>query len=196
MANVFAIHSVGNSVVTYLRNSYPEPLRTNIPCQFRLVSSGELLSTGSDLPSPTTLSLYLYNVTMNEHLRNAPRLNGPNDASTPLSLDLHYLMSVWASGAEAEQTVLAWAMRELHLHPVLDNSTLSSEADWGPGDFVQLIPAEITLEETTRIWNALDPAYRLSVSYTARVVRIDADKGEDVGPVVAARFSYSDREGA
>jgi len=194
MANVFAIHSVGNSLVTYLSNSYPEPLRTDIPCQFRLLSSGELLAT-ADLPAANTLSLYLYRVTMNEHLRNASRVNGLNDASVPLSVDLHYLMTVWANGAEAEHTILAWAMRELYLHPVLDNSALSSEALWGAGDFIQLIPAEMTTEDATRVWNALDPPYRLSVSYIARVVRIDADRGEESRPVVAARFSYSELEG-
>jgi len=194
MANVFAIHSVGSSLVTYFTNSYPEPLRTDIPSQFRLLSSGELLAS-ADLPSTTTLSLYLYRVTMNEHLRNVTRPNGPRDSSIPLSLDLHYMMSVWADSAEAEQTVLAWAMRELYLHPVLDISSLSGEADWNAGDFIQLIPAELTTEDLMRIWNAIDPPYRLSVSYIARVVRIDADRGQDARPVVATRFSHTDREG-
>ena len=31
MANLQATHSVGNSLITYLRNSYPEPLRTDHP---------------------------------------------------------------------------------------------------------------------------------------------------------------------
>ncbi|HLF84170.1 MAG TPA: DUF4255 domain-containing protein [Blastocatellia bacterium] len=191
MANVFAIHSVGNSLVTYLRNSYPEPLRTDLACQFRLLSSGELLAT-ADLPTANTLSLYLYRVTMNEHLRNTSRVNGLNDASVPLSVDLHYLMTVWANGAEAEHTILAWATRELYLHPVLDSSALSSEAQWDAGDFIQLIPAEVTSEDMMRIWNAIDPPYRLSTSYIARVVRIDADRGQDARPVVATRLSYSD----
>jgi hypothetical protein len=192
MANVFAIHSVGNSLVTYLNNSYPEPLRTDLPCGFRLMSSGELLSTG-DLPTTTTLSLYLYRVTMNEHLRNMPRANGLMDTSVPLSLDLHYMLTMWANSAEDEHTVLAWAMREFYLRPVLDVSSLSAEGGWAPGDFIHLIPAELTSEDMMRIWNAIDPAYRLSVSYIARVVRIDPDEpAPDALPVVATRFSYSD----
>lgn len=194
MANVFAIHSVGNSLVTYLGSSYPEPLRTNIPCEFRLLSSGELLASG-DLPATTTLSLYLYRVTINEHLRNATRANGLNDTSVPLSVDLHYLMTVWADGAEAEHTILAWAMRELYSHPVLDSSALSGEALWTAGDFIQVVPSDLGTEDVTRIWNALDPPYRLSVSYVARVVRIDADIGEEARPVAATRFSYSEMEG-
>lgn len=193
MANVFAIHSVGNSLVTYLRNSYPEPLRTDLTCEFRLLSSGELIET-SDFP--TTLSLYLYRVTMNEHLRNIARVNGLTDNDVPLSIDLHYLLTVWANNAVAEHTILAWALRELYLHPVLDISSLSPEAGWTAGDVVQVIPAELSNEDVMRIWDALEPPYRLSISYIARVVRIDPDTTEDARPVVATRFSYSDKKGA
>jgi hypothetical protein len=144
---------------------------------------------------PTTLSLYLYRVTMNEHLRNIARVNGFTDNDVPLSIDLHYLLTVWANNAVAEHTILAWAMRELYLHPVLDISSLSPEAGWTAGDVVQLIPAELSNEDVMRIWDALEPPYRLSISYIARVVRIDADTTEDSRPVVATRFSYSDKKG-
>jgi hypothetical protein len=191
VANVFAIHSVGSSLVTYLRNSYPEPLRTDFPCTFALLSSGELLDTG-DLG--TTLSFFLYRVTLNEHLRNAARLNGHQDGNAPLTLDLHYLMTSWASSALTEHTILTWAMRELHLHPVLDVSSLSPEAAWDRGDVVQLIPAELSNEDIMRIWDAIVPPYRLSVSYIARVVRIDPDTLEVGRPVVATRLSFGNRE--
>ena len=45
MATTAAVHSVGHSLVTYLKNAYPEPLRTEYPCEFRLLSSGELDDT-------------------------------------------------------------------------------------------------------------------------------------------------------
>jgi hypothetical protein len=195
VANLFAIHSVGASLVTHLRNaylvSYPEPLRTQHPCTFALVSSGELIETNE---FGTLLSLYLYRVTLNEHFRNVNRLNGASDASVPLAVDLHYLMTIWSSSALIEHTVLAWAMRELHLHPVLDISSLTPEAGWGPGDFIQLIPAELSNEDVMRIWDALIPPYRLSVSYIARVVRIDADVVEEARPVAASRFSLTTGE--
>lgn len=177
--------------MTYLRNSYPDSMRDAFPCQFSLFSSGDLVEVGD---IPTTLSLFLYRVTMNEHLRNAGRVNG--DKNVPLALDLHYLMTVWASSAEAEHSILAWAMRQLYSHSVLDLSSLSSEAAWGADDLVQLIPAELSNEDIMRIWDAVNPPYRLSVSYIARVVRIDPDTETDSKPVVATRFSVMDREAA
>ena len=41
-----------------------------------------------------------------------------------------------------------------------------------------------------RIWDALIPPYRLSVSYIARMVRIDSERIPDGLPVVASRLSF------
>jgi hypothetical protein len=188
MANLLAVHSVGSSLITYLRNSYPEELRTRHPCEFRLLASGEL---AGEEDFGTLLSLYLYRVTQSEHLRNVPRRNDPSDAPAPLAIDLHYLLTVWADSAVAEHTILAWAMRQLHHRPVLDVSSLSPEAEWGRADFVQIIPAELSNEDVMRIWDALDPAYRLSVSYVVRTIRIDPDRIADGRPVVATRLSFT-----
>jgi hypothetical protein len=76
----------------------------------------------------------------------------------------------------------------------MDVSSLSPEAAWGPGDVIQLIPAELSNEDIMRIWDAIEPTYRLSVSYIARVVLIDPDIHPERRPVVATRFTLTDRE--
>jgi len=188
MANVFATHSVGNSLMTYLKNAYPEPLRTDHPFDFKLISSGEL-STGHD--PQNTVTLFLFRITQNEYLRSRKISSDPPNANPPLSIDLHYLLTVWSDNALVEQTVMSWVMRELQMHPVLDSSSLSPEAAWGPADLVQLIPAELSSDELFRIWDLLEPKFRLSVSYIARVVRIDTDT-VTARPVVAARLSFGE----
>src|SRR5262249_41793967 len=152
------------------------------PCQFRLLSSGQMTTPDDD---GAILSLFLYRVTMNEHLRNVGRPNHPSGRNVPLSLDLHYLMTVWADGALAEQTILGWAMHEIYRHRVMDASSLSPEAQWAPGEVVQLIPAELSNEDIMRIWDAIEPTYRLSVSYIARMVRIE-DLDQPLGNRVVA----------
>lgn len=189
MANVFAIHSVGESLRTYLDNSYPAALRQAHPCAFRLLSSGELAGH-EELDN--VLSLYLYRVTLNEHLRNVPRTVDPDLEETPLSLDLHYLVTVWAKSALAEHVILAWTMRQLQQHPVLDRAALSPEAEWGPGEWIQVIPAELSAEDLMRVWDELEPSYRLSASYVARVVRIDTDASFAGRATVATRMPFSD----
>jgi hypothetical protein len=196
MANIAAIRSVGSSLEAYLNNAYrdtPFPANVTKPdCTFSLRTIGGLRTT--DIPSSETAArvvILLYRVSMNQYLRNAGRLSDPGMRPLPLSIDLHYLFSFWAQSAENEQLVLAWTMRQLHEFPLLDSSVLSGEARWAAEDIVQLIPEEINTEEMMRIWDTLEPDYRLSLSYIARVVRIDPDEIQDARPVVATRFNYS-----
>jgi hypothetical protein len=193
MASHQAIYSVGASLVAYLRDAYSTDagrISEQHPCSFALLSSGEMNDPPND--GSARLSLYLYRVTMNEHLRNSARAAGPSDAPPPLAVDLHYLLTVWAGSAEAEQVILGWAMRKLHYHETLSASDLSPEGGWGEGDLVQIIPAELANEDLMRIWDALAPPYHLSVSYIARVVRIDPEvAGEGARPVIARRFVVS-----
>jgi hypothetical protein len=191
MANVFAIHSVGNSIATYLRNTYPRSLAgLDMPeCSFDLVSSGELAGEPGDA---TRITLFLYRVTVNEHSRQMQAAASALVRPTALGLDLHFLMSAWAGNARDEHTMLAWAMRQLHMFPILDASSLSPEAGWGTNEVIQVIPAELSTEDVMRIWDALDPPYRLSVSYIARLVRLDPDAQREAHPVVATRLAYGE----
>lgn len=189
MTNHLAIHSVGQSLMTWLQNTYPEPLRTDHPCDFRVVSSGEL-AAGEDFG--TAVTLYLYRLTMNEHLRNTSRAVRLGTDEVPLAVDLHLLLSVWTDSPLREHVILGWVMQQIHEHPVLDLSSLSPEAGWESGEYVQVIPAELSTEDLMRIWDALEPPYRLSVSYIARVVRIDPQRSPDFRRVVATRFQYEE----
>ena len=78
------------------------------------------------------------------------------------------------------------------MFPILDASSLSPEAGWGANEVIQIIPAELSTEDVMRIWDALDPPYRLSVSYIARLVRLDPDAQQHARPVVATRFAYGE----
>jgi len=188
MANLRAIHSVGSSLMTYLSQAYPAELKSAHPCEFKLFSGAEMAREDHD----KTLSLFLYRISMNEHLRN---VGGADSAAgaVPLSINLHYLLTIWASDALTEQIVLGWALRQLYLHETLTLSDLSPDANWGAGDFVQIIPAEISNEDMFRIWNVLGAKYRLSLSYVTRVVRIDGDTQPDARPVVERRVLLTDR---
>ncbi|KQU77072.1 MULTISPECIES: DUF4255 domain-containing protein [unclassified Rhizobacter] len=189
MANIQAIHSVGHSIVTYLRNTYPATVGA-LPmpgCGFALLSSGELEAPPDDT---VRLTLYLYRVTVNEHQRQQRPDRMSPDQLAPLGLDLHFLLTAWAGTAQDELLPLAWAMRQLYQHPLLDASSLSPEAGWGPEEVIQIIPSELSTEDMMRIWDAFEPAYRLSVSYVVRLVRLDPDSFADAAPVVASRFGY------
>ncbi|WP_437310836.1 DUF4255 domain-containing protein [Sorangium sp. So ce388] len=186
---------MGFSLARYLGNAYTEARRvdTGLPvCSFQLSSSGDM---HKEPPGTATMSLYLYRVTMNQYLRNSVGANDSSDAKPPLALDLHYLLTAWSDSVETEQTVLGWTLRQLYQHEALSASDLSPGAGWTTGDLVQVIPAELSNEDLMRIWDALHLPYRLSVSYIARVVRIDAEQPATARPVVARRIELSNKDG-
>lgn len=190
MANIRAIQSVSSSMVSFLERTYPDDLRAEINCSFSLLSLGGLTAD----PPDRTVTLYLHRISVNEHLRNARLSIDPVRSVHPLSLDLHYLLTVWFSRPAEEQTILAWAMRQLHLHPVLDASILSPDANWREGDVVHLVPADLTAEDIFRIWDSLPVKYRISVGYVARMVRIEPDNpDQEFPPVVARRLDFDER---
>ncbi len=189
MANIWAIHSVGDSLINFLRDTYPEPLRSEYPCEFRLISSGEL-AENEDMG--TAVTIYLYRVEIDKHTRNQAHSPRSSRTNTPLSLSLYYLVIIWADSALVEHTISAWVMSQLHQNPNLDQSTLSAAGEWNPDDQVHIVPIEMSNEDLMRLWDVLTPTYRLSLPYIARVIRIDQDEIEEGLPVVASRFVYGD----
>lgn len=193
MAGIGAVHSVGDSIATFLTRTFPASVRDaiNTTPTFQVVSSGQLAAEGADFS--TGVTLYLYRVTVNEQLRNA-HVRSHQRVGLPLSLDLHFMVTVWAGTPLVELTLLAWVMRQLHGHPLLDAGRLSPDGGWQPGEVVHVVPAELSNEDMMRIWDALAPAYRLSQTYVARVVQIDPEDAIEAAPVVARRLVVGDPE--
>ncbi len=192
MADYQAVFAVGDAIVKYLANNY-DATAVGLPCTFRLVSSADIAKEDTT-PLDKTVSLYLHRITTAEFYRNVTSLQDLPSDQPILYLDLHYLISYWdssADGAEAEQKILVWTMQQLQSNPILDTSVLSLSSTapgWNKTDSVQLIPADLSLQDILDIWDGLGPKYRLTVGYVARVVRVDRTITSGV-PVVATRFT-------
>ena len=193
MANLRGIYAVGSSLASFLQNSYPAELSGTHPCQFKLVSSGEM--SGQDEQSfDKMVSIYLHRLTVNEHYRNATRTQEPNGRKNVVGVDLHYLLTYWGRSAEDEQLVMAWTMRQLQMNSILDRSVLPDSAGWAPDETIQLTASNLSIEDIMRVWDALAPKYRLSIAYTARTVRLETEI-ETAGPVVTTRTIYGQASG-
>lgn len=199
MANLNAIHSVSRALVNYLRGAYPTGLVTPAPA-FDLFSSGDQHEA---VASANTVSLWLYRITTNEHARGVVPTAGPAGAAAPLALDLHYLLTVWADDPLTEQTLLAWAMTQIHRSPQIDFSMLSEQlilpgsphpAGWRLDDVLTVVQEAMSSEDLMRIWGAVDTHYRISVPYVVRVVRIDAEPIVEAARVVSKRLEFGQVE--
>lgn len=193
MADYQAVFAVGDALAKYLTNNY-DATAVGFPCTFKLVSSAEIANEDTT-HLDKTVSIFLHRMTTAEHYRNVTRLQDNPFDQPVLYLDLHYLLSYWdaaAEGAEAEQKILVWTMQQLQSNPILDTSILSlstSAPGWDRSDSIQLVPADLSLQDILDIWDGLGPKYRLTVGYVARVVRVDRAVTPGL-PVVATRFEF------
>jgi hypothetical protein len=190
MANYRAISAVGKAISTFLDLSFraDTSISAGTQVQFRVISSQDLATEDSQ-PFDKTLSLFLHRITVDEQVRPHARLLDVPGKKAVLSLDLHYLVTYWGSSADDEQTVLGWVMQTLQSNPILDSSLIDGQSQWGADETLQVVPANLSLEDIMRIWDAIAPKFRLSIAYTARPVRLDVADA-DGAPVIATRISY------
>ncbi len=152
------------------------------------------------------LSLWLYQVLPNEHLRNQPFVRrtaaGPPATDDlqfypPLSLNLFYLLTPsiqdagGASDQLADQRVLGRAMQVLH-----DQSLLYMPNRQAPAAAheLHLSLAPRTVEEIAEVWEAMQQPYRLSVCYEVRAVQVDSERRLTGGRVIERRTDFAEVE--
>jgi hypothetical protein len=87
-----------------------------------------------------------------------------------LALELHYLITPIGGTPEDEQTVLARVLETLRDYPVLTGDNLVG----GLTGELRLSLETLTLEESLRLWTALQAPYRAAVAVLARPLPRDA----------------------
>jgi hypothetical protein len=149
------------------------------------------------------MSLWLYQVSPNEHLRNQPLVRRalpgppPNDDVQfypPLGLNLFYLLTPsiqdagGASDQIADQLVLGRAMQVLH-----DQAVVSMPNRQNPeaAHELHLSLAPRTIDELAQVWEAMQQPYRLSVCYEVRAVRVDSERRLGGGRVTDRQTDFA-----
>jgi hypothetical protein len=142
------------------------------------------------------LSVWLYRIIRDEQRLNDPpvRISPTELRPPPLPVRLHYLMTPVTNeqtgDPETEQLILGKVLQLFHSHPVLGGADLQAEFTGTEVELhVRLEP--LMLEEITRIWEALEGSYQLSVSYEISVVNIMPElEPEQVSPVMISMPEY------
>ncbi len=133
--------------------------------------------------SAKRLSLWLYQINENEFLKNQPprRTNGHSTLhDAPLALNLFYLITPFAPSGELDHILLGKTMQVLY-----DNATIYlNDVDNNVFEELRIIFCRLSLEELTRIWEALREPYRLSVCYQVKVTSISSQQVMDKARVV------------
>lgn len=151
--------------------------------------------------SSNRLSLWLYQITENEHMKNQPMLKAPVQPGPPppgqaprqalqyppMALNLYFLATPFAQSDEADHLLLGKTMQVLY-----DNAIVFLQ-DTASNIFEELrvIFCRLSLEELTRIWESLREPYRLSVCYLIRVTRIDSHRTPETGLVLERTAGFN-----
>src|SRR5262249_45588307 len=135
------------------------------------------------------ISIFLYQLAVNAPMRNGPRRVLPDGRTTRplLPLELHYLITPWATDPRDEARIVGRVLQNLYDHAEVGPAALQG-ASWSDDDSVQLVLETLSLEEHFRIWDTTDLSYRLSLTYMARVIGIEPTLALAQPPVVEARI--------
>jgi hypothetical protein len=190
MSDYSVIAALGNSLVSALFAELSAD-----PQISGLIDSEDRISLESpaDLENNNSvrLSMYLYRILENSYLKNRFSVEGTGgkQRKPPLALDLYYLLTPMLGTPREQQIVLGKTMQILYDRAILQGADLTNELGTS-GQEVRLVLNPVSLEELTRVWQALEIPYRLSVCYIARVVIVDSEQEQFRQPIVDKRVTY------
>lgn len=198
MASFQAIHVVCQSVIDLLRDNYNPADFAPASLTFRVNSNADFRPTigggggGGAGATFTGVSLYLYRVLPNGTFRTPPGrpTTGNKHHRTRLPVDLHFMLTAWASNADTQLSIAGWMLRVMEDWPVLPPGLLNRVRTgvFNQDESVELAIAELATEDLLRLWEALRPnSYELSVPYIARNVWIESRLEAGGGGVVQER---------
>jgi hypothetical protein len=177
MANYTALAEVGKAIQTLLQAQMRAD--QDLSSWFG-DASGISLESPADLEGDNTgarLSIYLYRIVEDPYAKNRDPINDGRRRlqKPPLALDLFYLVTPLFDAVEDQLTLLGKTMQVLY-----DNSNIVLPSS---GDELRIVLNPVTLEETTRVWQALEMSYRLSVCYVVRVALVNSTSQDPFVPV-------------
>jgi Pvc16 N-terminal domain len=190
MSDYTVIAELGDSLVSMLFSELNADSQIN-----GLIDSEDRISLESpaalESNNSVRLSMYLYRILENPYMKNRFPVEGPGaqQRKSPLTLDLSYVLTPMIGTPREQQIVLGKAMQVLYDRAILSGSDLNGSLGTS-GEEIRLILNPVSLEELTRVWQALEIPYRLSVCYIARVAIVESEQQKFSQPVVDKRISY------
>ncbi len=188
MSGYLALSAAGDALRQVLWSAFETDGRI-----LRHVASPEqIVSTSpAQADADSRLSVWLYHIRQDALLRNTLDFRAEGRGAPPVPLLLHYLVTPLAPNGDADLMLLGKVLQVFNDTPVI---SLFSPLD----DISEELRIGLeTMEqgEVSRIWEAMQGAYRLSVSFQVKVARIDSAKAAPTAPVIS-RFGARQAQAA
>jgi Pvc16 N-terminal domain len=222
MSNGLAISGVTAVLQYYLHELYAEPgspftSSVNVSC---LAPDLVQESFGGNGAEPENqVNLFMHQVMHNAAWRNVdlPSLSADGKTrltSPPLALDLHYLLTVYATDYWQAEALLGYALMMLHENPVLTRNdisnalqALSTAPEPYPGnpltpflglsgladqvEMIKITPETLGREEMAWLWTALKADYRPTYPFQVSVVLMQPQRQTTLALPVLRRRAHA-----
>ena len=175
------IRDVSKTLETVLTNGLSELTPTPPP----IAVVHDLQGTIST--SPAQLTLFLFEVLEDPSARNRPHMREPSVTEVihrrpPVALILRYLVTPWSGDRLTDHIILGRTIQVLYDGAIISGPQLEGDlANYNEALKVTMMP--LTLEDRTRVWQAVQKPYRTSITYEVRVVNIESDQARKQPPV-------------
>jgi hypothetical protein len=148
--------------------------------------------------NPPRVTLFLFEVGEDPTQRNRPAVRSvaPPNLTTekpPMALRLRYLVTPWSGDLFTDHRMLGRVLQVLYDDAILNGPQLQGGLA-GTSQALKVTLAQLTLEERSRIWHAVQQPYRLSLTYEIRVVNLDPIEQRIRVPVQVRQLDPARRE--
>jgi hypothetical protein len=201
MSSALAISAVTAVLQSFLTDVYNAPSSPLGSVSVSAIAPDIVQSSlGSGAEAQLQVNLFLHQVTHNAAWRNLGQPSLGGDGSTrlknpPLALNLHYLLTAYASKDTQAEALLGFAVLMLHENPVLPRSqigaALNNLAASNPPsnplakvlgssglanqiEMVKITPTTMGREEMAWIWTALKADYRPTFAFDVSVALLES----------------------
>lgn len=188
-ATYTVIRDVGETLKSVIQDAVSELSATNAVV---FDSPAELNPGGSP-----KLSVFLYRIAHNPHLRNTPPapVSVTEMGYPPLSLDLMYLFTPFSNNIETEFIIIEKLLQAFYDRPVIAGDDLQGSLVENGNTEFKIVPDELSLDEINKLWTAFpNKPYRLAVSYMISPIFVPSSRGATIHRVTTRTITYTSTE--
>lgn len=187
-----SIPGVGTTLVRLLETRFKERHGGLEGMSFELFTTTDF-EGGSPL-NKVSLFLYRLEIDPTQRHREIPPAKLGDPVRSALALNLRYLLTVWVKDAEREHQILQDCIEILERDAIISGALLDGAYTWEPDAALKVTLDAISHEDMMRLWDLLEPKYRLSIPYLVRTIRL-APVDQPAAPPVTTRVNIL-RQGA
>lgn len=193
MSEFSVIADIGQTLVKLLQENLQE---------LNLKPSSIALCSPADVNDKVSVSLFLYQIAENPHLKNQEVFCRRDDLlpSPPLYLDLYYLLTTYSnadlsSRSLEEHRILGKALQVFHDYAVLSGPLLQGGLT-GRNDEFRISQNPLSLDDLYKLWSSFpNKQFRPSVSYLVTPVALDSSRSIKAGRVLVRDLDYRESGG-